>query len=142
MSNSLQSHGLQHARLPCPSATPRACINSCPLSQYCHPSHPLLSPSPPAFNLSQHHGESALHSFNISPSNEYSGLMSFRIDWFDLLTVQGTLNSLFQHHRGTEHNSPRSPRTCWHKSFWGDLTNSCEKKRGKKQRRKGKDISI
>ena len=66
------------------------------------PSHPLSSPSPPAFNLSQYH-ESVLHirwpkywsfSFHISPSNEYSGLISFRIDWFDLLAVQGTLNSL------------------------------------------------
>ena len=73
-------------------------------------SHPLLSPSPPAFNLSQHQGlsnESALRirwpkywsfSFNISPSSEYSGLISFRIDWFDLLAVQGTLKSLLQHH--------------------------------------------
>ena len=75
------------------------------------PSHPLLSPSSPAFNLSQHQGlfpnESVLHirwpkcwhfSFNVSPSNEYSGLISFRIDWFDLLAVQGTLKSLLQHH--------------------------------------------
>ena len=67
------------------------------------PSHPLSSPSPPAFNLSQHHGfskESVLHirrpkysHFSISPSNEYSGLISFRIDWFDLPAVQGTLRS-------------------------------------------------
>ena len=74
------------------------------------PSHPLSSPSPPAFNLSQHQvffKESVLHikwpkywsfSFSISPSNEYSGLISFRIDWFDLLAVQGTLKSLLQHH--------------------------------------------
>ena len=74
------------------------------------PSHPLSSPSPPAFNLSQHQGlsnESVLCIrwpkywsliFSISPSNEYSGLISFRMDWFDLLTVQGTLKSLFQHH--------------------------------------------
>ena len=67
------------------------------------PSHPLLSPSPPPFNLSQHQGlfqwVSSSHpvakgwsfSFSISPSNEYSGLISFRIDWFDLLAVQGTL---------------------------------------------------
>ena len=69
------------------------------------PSHPLSSPSPPAFNLSQH--ESALHirwpeywsfSFSISPSNEYSGLISCRVDWLDLLTVQGTLESLLQYH--------------------------------------------
>ena len=70
------------------------------------PSHPISSPSP-AFNLSQHQvfsNESDLHirywSFNvsISPANEYSGLISFKIDWFDLLTVQGTLKSLLQHH--------------------------------------------
>ena len=78
------------------------------------PSHPLSSPSPPAFNLSQHQGlfkwVSSLHqvcgiltiywsfSFNISPSNEHPGLISFRMDWLDLLTVQGTLKSLLQHH--------------------------------------------
>ena len=70
-------------------------------------SHPLSSPSPPAFNLSQHHGlfkwVSSSHqywsfSFSISSSNEYSGLISFRIDWLDLLAVQGTLRSLLQHH--------------------------------------------
>ena len=73
-------------------------------------SHPLLSPFPPAPNLSQHQGlfhESALcirwpkywsFSFNISPSNEYSGLISFRMDWLDLLELQGTLKSLLQHH--------------------------------------------
>ena len=72
-------------------------------------SHPLSPPSPPALNLSQHQGlsnESVLHtrwpkywcfSFSISPSNEYSGLISFRIDWFDLLAVQGTLKNLLQH---------------------------------------------
>ena len=66
------------------------------------PSHPLLSPSPPTFNLSQYQGishESALHiSFSISPSKEYSGLISFRIDWFYLFAAQGTLKSLIQHH--------------------------------------------
>ena len=74
------------------------------------PSHPLSSPSLPAFNLSQHQGlfnESVLpirwpkywsFSFNISPSNEYSGLISFRMDWLDLLAVQGTLKSLLKHH--------------------------------------------
>ena len=73
------------------------------------PSHPLSSPSP-AFNLSQHQGlfpwVSSSHpwpkywsfSFSISSSNEYSGLISFRIDWLDLLAVQGTLKSLLQHH--------------------------------------------
>ena len=75
-----------------------------------HPSHPLLSPSPPAFSLFQHHGlfqwVSFSHqapeywsiSFSITSSNEYLGLISFRIDWFDLLAVQGTVTSLFQHY--------------------------------------------
>ena len=55
VSDSLRPQGLQHARLPSPSPAPRACSNSCPSSQWCHPpSHPLLSPSPPPFNLSQH----------------------------------------------------------------------------------------
>ena len=74
------------------------------------PSHPLSSPSPPAPNPSQHQGfsnESTLHmrwpkywtfSFSISPSNDYPGLISFRMDWLDLLAVQGTLKSLLQHH--------------------------------------------
>ena len=74
------------------------------------PSHPLSSPSPPTFNLSQHQGPfkwvSSSHQvakywdfcFSISPSSEYSGLISFRIGWFDLLAVQGTLKSLLQHH--------------------------------------------
>ena len=74
------------------------------------PSHPLLSPSPPAFNLSQRQSlssDSVFHirwpkywsfRFSISPSNEYSGLISCRMDWFDLLAVQGTLKSLLQHH--------------------------------------------
>ena len=68
-------------------------------------SHPLSSPSPPTFNLSQHQGLSKwvsslyqVASFNVSPSNEYSGLISFRIDQLDLLAVQGTLKSLLQHH--------------------------------------------
>ena len=81
------------------------------VSDAIQPSHPLSSPSPPAYNLSQHHGisnESVLRirwpkywsfSFSISPSNEYSGLISFRMDWLDLLAVQGTLKSLLQHHR-------------------------------------------
>ena len=67
------------------------------------PSHPLLFPSPPALNLSQHQGlfqwpKYWSFSLSISPSNEYSGLISFRLDWLDLLIVQGTLNSLLQHH--------------------------------------------
>ena len=80
------------------------------VSDAIQPSHLLFSPSPLAFNLSQHQGlfqyESVLcirwpkfrsFSFSINPSNEYSGLISFRIEWFDLLAVQGTLKSLLQH---------------------------------------------
>ena len=99
--NSLRPHGPQHDRLPCPSPTPRACSNSCPSSRWCiQPSHPALSPCPLAFNLSQHLGlfkwVSALH--QVAKVLVYSGLISFRIDWFELLTAQGTLKSLPQHH--------------------------------------------
>ena len=80
------------------------------------PSHPLLFPSSPAFNLSQHQGLSQWVSsshqvakvlkfqLHISPSNEYSGLISFRIDWLDLLAVQGTFKSLLQHHSSSIHS--------------------------------------
>ena len=112
MSDSLWPHGLQHARFPCPSPTPGACSNSCPSSQQCHPT---ISSSVVPFSSCLHSlpasgffsNELALHirwpkywsySFSISPSNEYSGLISFRIDWLDLLAVQGTLKSLLQHH--------------------------------------------
>ena len=103
VAQSLWSHGLQHARPPCLSLTPRVYTNSCPLSQWCHPTiSSSVSSSPPAFNLSQYQGvfhELALHiTFSISPSNEYSGLISFRIDCFYLFAVQGTLKSLLQHH--------------------------------------------
>ena len=84
--------------------------NPCPSSDTIQPSHPLLSPSPPPLHLSQHQGlfsESTLRirwanywsfSFNIGPSNEHPGLISFRVDWLDLLAVQGTLKSLLQQH--------------------------------------------
>ena len=80
------------------------------VSDAIQPFHPLSFPSPPTFNLSQHQGlfsKSVLSirwlnywgcSFSISPSNEYSGLTSFRMDWLDLLAVQGTLKTLLQHH--------------------------------------------
>ena len=81
------------------------------VSDAIQPSNPLSFPSPPAFNLSQHwalfNWVSSSHqvarvfgsfSFRISPSNEHSGLISFRIDWLDLLAAQGTLKSLLQHH--------------------------------------------
>ena len=93
MSDSLQPYGLQHSSLPCPSPSPQACSNPCPSSWWAiQPSHPLSSPSPPVFNLSEHQGLfkwiSSSHqvvkywsfSFTISPSSEYSGLISFMID--------------------------------------------------------------
>ena len=110
MSDSLQPHRLKHSRLPCPSLSPGVCSNSCPLSRWCHPAilcFPLLL-LPPVFpSIRVFSNESALcitwpkywnFSFSISPSNEYSGLIFFRIDRFDLLAVQGTLKSLLQHH--------------------------------------------
>ena len=110
MYNSLWPHGLQHAKPPCPATTSGVYSNSCPLSQWCHPtisssavpfSFCLLSfPASGSFPV-----ESVLRirwpkywSFSITPSNEYSGLISFRIDWLDLLVVQRTLKSLLQHH--------------------------------------------
>ena len=109
MSNSFRPHGLQHARLPCPSATPGACSNSCPSNRWCHPtisSSVIPFSCPQSLPGSGYFQMSVLHirwpkfwsfSFSISPSNEYSGLISFRIDWFDLLAVQGTLKSVLQH---------------------------------------------
>ena len=111
MSASLWPCGLQHTRLPYPSSSPGACSDSCPLScDAIQPFHPLSSPSPPASIFSSirvFSSDWALcsrwpkywsFSFSISPSNEHSGQISFRMDWFDLLAVQGTLKSLFQHH--------------------------------------------
>ena len=105
MSNSLQPHGLQHARLPCPSPstiTIWVCSNLHRVSHAIQPSCPLSYPSPPAFNFPSIRvcaNKLALlirwpkywnFSFSISPSIEYSELISLRIDWFDLLAVQGT----------------------------------------------------
>ena len=91
----------------------QTCVHG--VSDAIQPSHPLLSHSPPAFNLpsirvfSNQSGCISWQkywsfSFSISPSNKYSGLISFRIDWFDLLAVQGTLKSLLQHHSSKESN--------------------------------------
>ena len=106
MFNSLWPHGLQHTRLPCSSPAPEACSNSCPSSWWCHPtisSSVITFPPPSIFSIIRvFSNESVLHirwpkywsfSFSISPSNEYSGLISFKIDRFDLLEVQGTLKS-------------------------------------------------
>ena len=109
--DSLRPHELQHARPPCPSPTPRVRPNSCPLSQKCQPtissyvipfsSHLQSFPASRSFPMSQlfaSGGQRIGVCFNISPSNEYSGLISFRMDWLDLLAVQGTVKSLLQHH--------------------------------------------
>ena len=105
VSNSLWPHGLQHSRLPYPSLSPRVCSNSCPSKHLILCCSLLLLPSIFA-SIKVFSNESALHirwqkywsfSFSNSPSSEYSGLISFRIDWFDLLAVQGTLKSLLQH---------------------------------------------
>ena len=103
MSYSLRPHGLHHNRLPCPSPTPGPCSNSRPLSQWWHPT--ISSSVIPFASCLLFSSESVLHirwpkywsfSFSISSSNEYSGLFSFRMDWLDLLVVQGTLKSLLQ----------------------------------------------
>ena len=120
VSNSLRAHGLQHDSLPCSSPTPGVCSNSCPLSRWCHPtisssvvpfpSHLQSFPVSGSFPMSQFFASGGQSigfelqlsilsfSFNISPSNEYSELISFRMGWLDLLSLQGTLKSLFQHH--------------------------------------------
>ena len=112
ISDSLLPHGPQHTRPPCPSPTPRVYSNSMSIESVmpfshlilCHPLLilPSIFPSIRVFS-----NESALcirwpkywnFSFSISPSNEYSVLISFRMDWLDLLAVQGTLKSLLQNH--------------------------------------------
>ena len=111
MSNSLWPHGLQHIRPLCPSPTPGIYSNSCPLSQWCHPTiSSSVGPFSSCLQLSQHQGlfqwvsssqQEAKYwsfSFNISLSSEHTGLISFRMDRLDLLAVQGTRKSLLQNH--------------------------------------------
>ena len=125
MSNSLRPHGLQHDRLTCPLSTPKAYLDSWPSSRWCHPT---ISSSVIPFSSCLHSFpasgsflmSSALRirwpmywnfNFSISPSNEYSGLISFRIHWFDLLAVQGALKKFLQHD-----NSKAS--ILWHSAFF------------------------
>ena len=124
MFDSLRSHELQHTRPPCPSPTPRVHPNPCPLSQWWHPTiSSSVSPSPPASifpSIRVFSSESALRirwpkywsfSFNISPDVEHPGLISFTMDWLDLLAVQGTLKSLLQHHSS-------KASILWHSAFF------------------------
>ena len=119
----LQPHESQHARPPCPSPTPRVyslmSIESVMPSSHLILCRPLLllPPIPPSISLSN---ESTLlmrwpkywsFSFSISPSNEYPGLISFRMDWLDLLVVQGTLKSFLQHHSS-------NASILWHSAFF------------------------
>ena len=122
MSDSLQPHGLQNTRLPCPSTHSQSMLKLRSIELVmpsnhlilCHPLLLLPSVFPSIRVFSK---ESVLcirwpkyWSFSISPSNEYSGLISFRVDWLDLLAVQGTLKSLFQHHS--------SKTSIWHSAFF------------------------
>ena len=111
LANSLWNHESQHARPPCPSPTPRVHSDSRTSSQWCYPAisscHPLLllPPIPPSIRVFSNESTLCMRwpkywnfSFSISPSDEHPGLISFRMDWLDLLAVQGTLKSLLQHH--------------------------------------------
>ena len=112
---------MQHARPPCPSPTPGVYSSLCPLSQWCYPTiilcHPLLLLPSNFPRIRVFSNESALcirwpkywcFSFNISLSNGYSPLISFRMDWLDLLAVQGTLKHLLQHHGSKASILPQS----------------------------------
>ena len=112
MSDSLRPHESQHAGPPCPSPNPWVHSDSFPLSQWCHPVHLilgrpllLLPPTPPSIRVFSNELTLCIRwpeywsfSFSIIPSKEIPGLISFRMDWLDLLAVQGTLKSLLQHH--------------------------------------------
>ena len=120
---SMRPHGLQHARLLCPSPTPRACSNTRLMSiKSVMPSNPLILCCPRLLlpSIKVFSKESVLcirwpkywsFSFSISHSNAYSVLISFRMDWLDLLAVQGTLKSLLQHHSSKASN-------LWHSAFF------------------------
>ena len=124
MSDTLQPHELQRAKLPCPSPIPRVHSNSPPSSVM--PSshlilyHPLLllPPIPPSITVFSNESTLCMRwpkywsfSFSIIPSKEHPGLISFRMDWMALLTVQETLKSLLQHHTS-------KASICWHSAFF------------------------
>ena len=119
LSDSLWPHGLQHTRLPCPLPSPRVFSNSCPLSQWCHPT---ISFSTATLHLSQYQGlfrwvdsshqVAKVLEFQLQHQSfsEYSGLLSFQVDWFDLLAVQGTQES-------SQHHNLRTS-VLWYSSFF------------------------
>ena len=125
MSDSLWPHEPQHARPPIPSPTPRVHPDPCPLSQWCYPtilssevpfsSCPQSFPASGSFQMSELFASGGqnfgVFSFNISPSNEHPGLISFRMDWLDLFAVPGTLKSLLQHHSS-------KASILWHSAFF------------------------
>ena len=121
VSNSLRPHGLQHARLPHPSLS-GVCSNSCPFSQWCHPTiSSSVAPSSLALCLSQHQGLfqwiDTLHQVAKVLKLQFKHqsfqwmLISFKIDWFDLLVVHETLKSLLQYHSS-------KASTLWHSTFF------------------------
>ena len=122
MFNSLRPHEPQHDRPPCPLPASGVYTTSCPLSQWCHPtisSSVFPFSCPKSFPASGSFNESTLcirwpkywsFSFNITPSNEHPGLISFRMDWLDLLAVQRMLKSL-------QHHSSKAP-ILWHSVFY------------------------
>ena len=124
VSDSLEPHNRSTPGLPVHQQLPEfAQTHAHQVGDAIQPSHPLLSPSPPAPNPSQHQGLSKRvkfcmrwpkywsFSFSISPSNEHPGLISFRMDWLDLPPVQGTLKSLLQHHSS-------NASIFWHSAFF------------------------
>ena len=123
MSDCSRPHGLQHSRPPCPSPTPRVYPNSCPLSWLCHStisssvnrfsSCLQFFPASGSFQMSQFFQSSgqSIKSFSIRPSNEYLGLISFRMDYLDMLEVQRTPKSLLQYHSW-------KASILWHSAFF------------------------
>ena len=124
MSDSLWPYRLRHTRLPCPSPSPEVCPSSCPLHWWCHPAmscSDVLFLLPSIFlSIRDFSSELALlirwpkywsFSFSISSSSEYSGSLSLKIDWFDLLAIQGTFRSLLQHHTS-------KASILWHSAFF------------------------
>ena len=125
VSDSLQLHGQQHSRPPCPSPTSRVYPNSCSLNWWCHPTIsssvtlfsfclqplPALGFFPNVLALCIRWPKYWCFSFSINSSNEYSKLISLNVDWFDLLAIQGTLTSHLQHHSS-------KTSILWHSAFF------------------------